>query len=92
MVIPGGVPAIVPQDLFDRVQTRVERNKRTPSGTSRTGVKHYYYKCSGAQRKLGRDKRAVRKKWIVDIVVERTMCMILSDTVVEDIAALVMAE
>lgn len=90
VVIPGGVPAIVPQDLFDRVQARVDRNKRTPaaakaeeeyllttklfcgkcgrmmvgeSGTSRTGVKHYYYKCGGAKRKLGCDKKAVRKQW-----------------------------
>ena len=119
VVIPGGVPAIVPQDLFDRVQARVEKNKRTPaaakakeayllttklfcgkcgrmmvgeSGTSRTGVKHYYYKCGGAKRKLGCDKKAVRKQWIEDMVVERTMRMILNDTVVGDIAALVMAE
>lgn len=30
-VIPGGVPAIVPQELFDRVQMRCEKNKRAPA-------------------------------------------------------------
>lgn len=31
VVIPGGVPAIVPQELFDRVQKRIEKNKRAPA-------------------------------------------------------------
>lgn len=31
VVIPGGVPAIVPQELFDRVQARIARNKRAPA-------------------------------------------------------------
>ena len=31
VVIPGGVPAIVPQELFDRVQRRKERNRRAPA-------------------------------------------------------------
>jgi len=31
VVIPGGVPAIVPEDLFYRVQERMEKNKRAPA-------------------------------------------------------------
>lgn len=31
VVIPGGVPAIVPEDLFYRVQQRMEKNKRAPA-------------------------------------------------------------
>jgi len=31
VVQPGGVPAIVPQDLFDRVQARLEKNKKAPA-------------------------------------------------------------
>ena len=31
IVTPGGIPAIVPQDLFDRVQQRMEKNKRAPA-------------------------------------------------------------
>ena len=30
-VLPDGVPAIVPRDLFDRVQDRLEKNKRAPA-------------------------------------------------------------
>ena len=31
IVIPDGVPSIIPKDLFERVQMRVEKNKRTPA-------------------------------------------------------------
>ncbi len=30
-VVPDGIPAIVPQDLFDRVQQRLEQNKKAPA-------------------------------------------------------------
>ena len=28
IVVPDGIPAIVPQDLFDRVQQKLAKNKR----------------------------------------------------------------
>lgn len=117
VVIPGGVPAIVPQELFNRVQERMERNKRAPamskadevflltiklfcgkcgrlmvgeSGTSHTGKKHYYYKCGSAKRKTGCTKKAVKKDWIENLVVERTMQMIFDDTMLEAIAGMVL--
>ena len=117
VVIPGGVPAIVPQELFDRVQARIARNKRAPamskadeafllttklfcgkcgrlmvgeSGTSHTGKKHYYYKCGSAKRKTGCTKKAVKKDWIENLVVERTMQMILDDTTLNAIASMVL--
>ncbi len=31
VVIPDGIPAIVPQDLFDRVQEKLEKNKQAPA-------------------------------------------------------------
>lgn len=31
VVIPNGIPAIVPQDLFDRVQERLAKNKKAPA-------------------------------------------------------------
>ena len=31
IVTPGGIPAIVPQDLFDRVQKRLEMNRNAPA-------------------------------------------------------------
>ena len=30
-VIPGGVPAVVPQELFDKVQERLAKNKKAPA-------------------------------------------------------------
>ena len=31
VIIPDGIPAIVPQDLFDRVQSKMEMNKKAPA-------------------------------------------------------------
>ena len=31
IVVPNGIPTIVPQDLFDRVQQRLEKNKKAPA-------------------------------------------------------------
>ena len=31
IVVPNGIPAVVPQDLFDRVQQRLEKNKKAPA-------------------------------------------------------------
>ena len=33
IVIPDGVPSIIPKDLFERVQMRVGKNRRTPART-----------------------------------------------------------
>ncbi|MDR1563714.1 MAG: recombinase family protein [Oscillospiraceae bacterium] len=117
-IIPGGIPAIVPQDLFDRVQERLAKNKKAParykakeelyllstklhcglcgafmvgeSGTSGTGKFHQYYKCVGAKKHKGCNKKAVKKAWIEDIVVAETMKAIMDDSVVEYITDLVM--
>ena len=117
VIISGGVPAIVPQELFDCVQARIEKNKRAPamskadevfllttklfcgkcgrlmvgeSGTSHTGKKHYYYKCGSAKRKTGCTKKAVKKDWIENLVVERTMRIIFDDMTLEAIADMVL--
>lgn len=113
VVIPGGVPAIVPEDLFNRVQERTEKNKRAParskaeddfllttklfcgkcermmvgeSGTSKTGRKHYYYKCGSAKRKRGCTKKAVKKDWIERIAVIWTVNRVLRDEEINRIA------
>lgn len=31
VVIPDGIPAIVPEDLFERVQKKIEKNKKAPA-------------------------------------------------------------
>jgi len=31
VIVPDGIPAIIPKDLFDRVQERLEKNKKAPA-------------------------------------------------------------
>lgn len=112
IVIPGGIPAIVPQDIFDRAQERLIKNQKTPaaakaderyllttklfcgkcgaqmvgeSGKSRTGKMYHYYKCLSVKRKTGCDKKAVKKDWIEDLVVNQTMAVVMNDRLMERI-------
>ena len=36
VVVPGGMPAIVPQEIFDKVQARMEKNKHKPAAMKAT--------------------------------------------------------
>ena len=117
IVIPGGIPQIVPQELFDRVQERMETNRKAParhkaeeeyllstklfcgkcqrmmageSGTSRENIVYRYYKCSGVKRKLGCDKKTVKKAWIEDLVVEEIKKIVHDDKTVVYLADRVM--
>lgn len=112
-IIPDGIPAIVPQDLFERVQKQIKKNKKAParykadadyilttklycgkcmsfmvgeSGTSRNQTTYRYYKCINAKRKQGCDKKAVKKDWIEDIVIEQIKKVIFDDVLIETIA------
>ena len=60
------------------------------SGTSRTGAKHYYYKCGGVKRHKDCDKKAVKKHWIEDLVVAEAMRMVKDDAVVDAIVSMLM--
>ncbi len=118
VLIPDGIPAIIPKDLFNRVQQRMEKNKRAPamakahedfllttklfcgkcermmageSGTSHTGAKHYYYKCSGAKRRLGCHKKAVKKDWIERVVIRLTIDRVLQTDEMNRIADKIVA-
>ena len=119
VIIPKGIPAIIDDDLFDRVQRRMAFNKKTPakakateeyllttklfcgtcerlmageSGTSSTkGVKHYYYKCGGAKRKLGCKRKSVRKHWIERAAVLVTVQRVLRDEEISRIAEAIVA-
>lgn len=109
-VIPGGVPAIVPEELFERVQARTDKNRHAPamakaketfllttklfcgkcgnmmvgeSGRSKSGKVHYYYKCGKAKRERVCNKKAVRKTWIEDVVIQQTMLMVMDDALME---------
>ena len=60
------------------------------SGTSRTGETYRYYKCASAKKKTGCTKKAVRKQWLEDLVVNETMKLIQDDTVIDSLVAAVM--
>ncbi len=113
VVIPGGIPAIIDTDLFERVQMRMNANKRAParakaeeeyllttklycgdcgrlmageSGKGCKGVIYHYYKCSGAKRRLGCKRKAIKKHWIEQAVVRWTVTYVLTDTAIDRIA------
>lgn len=113
IIIPGGIPQIIPLDLFDRVQKRLDKNKKAParkkaknnyllttklycgkcgafmigeSGTSRWGNSYHYYKCAHAKREKTCDKKTVKKDWIEQLVVKKTMETALLDDVIEKTA------
>ena len=117
-VVPDGIPAIVSKDLFERVQKRLEKNRRAParfkaeeeyllttklfcgtcgsycygeSGTGRNGEVHHYYKCFSAKRHRGCSRKAVKKNWIEEMVIESTMDMIQDDKRIAAITSSVMA-
>ena len=56
------------------------------SGTSKTGKKYYYYACVKKKREKACDKSNVKKDWIEDLVIQRTVTDILKDNVIEKIA------
>ena len=118
--IKGGIPAIVPEELFERVQARMAKTKRAPAqhkaeddyrlttklrcgkcgafmvgecGTSKyEGVVHHYYKCASVKKRKGCDKKAVRKKWIEDLVLEQVKKTIMHDGFIEKVSSALAAE
>ena len=117
IVIPNGIPRIVSQELFDRVQERMEKNRKAParykadeeyllstklfcgkcqrmmageSGKRKDEMVYRYYKCSGVKRRLGCDKKTVKKAWIEDLVVEEIKKIVDDDEAINSIADSVM--
>ncbi len=117
-IIPDGIPAIIEKELFERVQVRMNANKKAPakykaeeeyllttklycgdcgrlmageSGKGCKGVVYHYYKCSGAKRKLGCKRKALKKNWIEEAVVRWTVSTVLTDTAIDRIADAVVA-
>ena len=56
------------------------------SGKSHTGAIYRYYKCSGAKRRLGCHKKAVKKDWIERIAVQYTIQRVFQDELIAQIA------
>lgn len=56
------------------------------SGTSKTGKKHHYYKCTSRKEHHNCDKENERKEWLEDVVVKTTVEQVLTDENIELIA------
>ncbi len=61
------------------------------SGTSRSGRVHHYYKCVSVKKKRRVcHKKPVKKDWIEDLVVGKTMEMIMDDNTLNAIISMLM--
>lgn len=61
------------------------------SGTSRSGRVHHYYKCVSVKKKRKVcHKKPVKKDWIEDLVVGKTMEMIMDDNTINAIISMLM--
>ncbi len=61
------------------------------SGRSRNGTVHRYYKCVTVKKRRGDcKKKAVKKEWIEDLVVNTTMEMLMDDDMIEAIVSMLM--
>ena len=56
------------------------------SGKGCKGIVYHYYKCSGAKRRLGCKKKAIKKHWIEETVVRLTVTKVLTDEAIDRIA------
>lgn len=56
------------------------------SGKGCKGIVYHYYKCSGAKRRLGCKKKAIKKHWIEEAVVKLTVSKVLTDEAINRIA------
>ena len=56
------------------------------SGTGKTGNKWYYYYCQESRAKKGCTKRPVKRDWLEDLVVKKTVEEVLQQDVVDRIA------
>lgn len=56
------------------------------SGTGKSGNKWYYYYCPESRAKKGCEKKPVKRDWLEDLVVKKTIAEVLRQEVVERIA------
>jgi len=63
-----------------------ERMMVGESGTSRTGKKHYYYKCAGVKQHKGCKSKTIKKDWIEKAIVAITINRVLKDDEIDKIS------
>ena len=113
------IPALVSQELFDRVQQLLAKNKKAAarstasvdfvlttklfcgkcgsmmageSGTSKSGAKYFYYKCSKAKRqgRGGCSLKPIRKDVIERFVVQTAAERILNGDTIERLISMIL--
>ena len=84
IIIPKGIPAIIDEDLFERVQQRMAFNKKAPAKAKAT--EEYLLTT-----KLGCKRKAVRKHWIERAAVLVTVQRVLRDDEIDRIAAAIVS-
>lgn len=114
---PGGMPRIVSDELFHRVQELKGKNKKAPaknkagvdyllttklfcgrckslmvgeSGTSKNSSVYRYYKCASAKKRKTCDKKAIKKDWIENIVIEKIVAVLWDDELIEKVTKRIM--
>lgn len=116
--VPGGMPAIVSPDEWEKAQALRKKTTRhyeeTPvdflltgkafcgmcgegmvgdSGTSKSGVTHYYYTCHGKKARKGCRKISLRKEYLENAVIDLIREHLLTGEEKEKIAdAIISAE
>ena len=60
IVVPDGIPAIVPEDLFDRVQEKLAQNRKAPAVTKPRTITCSPPSCSAATAVLTSAVRAAK--------------------------------
>lgn len=61
------------------------KNYKIASALTTGGKVYRYYKCASAKKKAGCQKKAVKKEWIENFVVEQTMGVVMNGPVMEQI-------
>lgn len=61
------------------------------SGTSKSGIRHYYYSCQAHKARKGCSKKSTSKDWLESAVVDFVLDRVLSDTEINKTADAVMA-
>lgn len=112
IVVPNAIPALVSQELFDRVAARLSQNKHAPgkakasdpyllttklfcgsckammvgdSVNKANGTIYRYYKCVGAKNHTCH-RKAVRKEWIEETVIQMILSRLKDEKTVNRIA------
>ena len=60
------------------------------SGTSRNGKTHRYYKCSTAKSRKGCNKKSVKKDWIENEIIKRTVKLLFDDVWIHNVTEAIM--